>query len=207
MNNYYSNNEFNINKFNKEFEETQTEENIEDDLTELNKEITKKKLHDIRLGSILSNMKEEVFGTLYDMLSFNYENSYSEIFTKNNRLFYIGLFLIMICIILYLISYLFYYPKPKDINLNANIGLPNDYKFRYYPYKKQDAKDVIENRKTIESLKKKLVDSKLKIKQLETQVDNNVEYEVDDEVIASDMIPPAVKEQIKTQVQNELLNN
>jgi uncharacterized PurR-regulated membrane protein YhhQ (DUF165 family) len=77
----------------------------------------------MRLGNIFSNMKDEVFGTIYDMLSFNYTDSYSEIFTKNNRLFYIGLFLILVCIILYLISYMFYYPKPKDknFNLNANI--------------------------------------------------------------------------------------
>jgi hypothetical protein len=66
----------------------------------LNKEIYNQFLSDMRLGNIFSNMKDEVFGTIYDMLSFNYTDSYSEIFTKNNRLFYIGLFLILVCIIL-----------------------------------------------------------------------------------------------------------
>lgn len=215
MNTYYSNNEFDINKFNKTFDEIQrnkiNEENDEEELKLLNKEINKKNVGDMRLGSIFSNMKDEVFGTIYDMLSFNYENSYSEIFTKNNRLFYIGIFLILICIILYLISYLFYYPKPKDknFNFNANIGIPKDYKFSYYPYKKQDAQEIIDNRKTIETLKKKLVDSKLKIKELEKNIITppNIEYEVDNDIVDSDMIPTAVKEQLQTQVKNEMLNN
>ena len=207
MNNYYSNNDFDVNKFNKTFEENQknkiNEEEEQEYLDKKSQIITKKNLGEMRLGSIFSTMKDEVFGTIYDMLSFNYEDSYSEIFTKNNRLFYIGLFLIIVCIILYFISYLFYYPKPEDknFNLNANIGVPNDYKFRYYPYKEQDAQEIIESRKTIDSLKKKLVDSKLKIKELE----KNIQYEVDDEMVNSDMIPPAVKQQIQTQVKNDIL--
>ena len=207
MNNYYSNNDFDVNQFNKTFEENQknkiNEEEEQEYLDKKSQIITKKNLGEMRLGSIFSTMKDEVFGTIYDMLSFNYEDSYSEIFTKNNRLFYIGLFLIIVCIILYFISYLFYYPKPEDknFNLNANIGVPNDYKFRYYPYKEQDAQEIIESRKTIDSLKKKLVDSKLKIKELE----KNIQYEVDDEMVNSDMIPPAVKQQIQTQVKNDIL--
>ena len=213
MNNFYSNNEFDVNKFNNTFDEKQSVKEEEDQkfLDDKMEVINKKSFGDMRLGSIFSNMKDEVFGTIYDILSFNYDVSYSEIFTKNNRLFYLGLFLIIVCIILYLVSYLFYYPKPKDknINLNANIGIPKDYKFRYYPYNQQDAQEIIESRKTIDTLKKKLVDSKLKIKELEKNIPkaSNLEYEVDDEMINSDMIPAAVKEQIQTQVKNDMLGN
>ena len=216
MNNFYSNNDFDVNKFNQDFEAIQNKnlkekENDEekDDDEEVN--YPKKTLNDMRLGSLFSNMKDEVFGTIYDMLSLNYKDSFTEIFTKNNRLFYIGIFLVLVCIVLYVISYLFFYPKPEDkkFNLNANIGLPDDYKFRYYPYKQQDAQEIIENRKTIESLKKKLVESKVKIKQLEskTKTTPKVEYEVDNEIINSDMMPPAVKNQIQTQMNNEMAEN
>ena len=214
MNNFYSNNEFDINKFNKKFDKIQNvkEEEEQQYLDQQMKIINEKNsLKNMRLGSIFSRMKDEVFGTIYDMLSFNYENSYSEIFTKNNRLFYIGIFLIIICIILYFISYLFFYPKPIDnnINLNANIGIPDDYKLRYYPYNKQDSQEIIENRKTIDLLKKKLIDSKLQIKELEKSIPKTIptqnslprtQYQVDNAIISSDNMPPAVKQQIQNPI-------
>ena len=62
-----------------------------------------------------------------------------------------------------------------------------------------------------------MVDSRVKIKGLESQIASNpsvpippvvdtnqdIEYEVDDEVLNSDMIPEIVKEQMKNQVLNE----
>ena len=222
MDSYYSNNEFDVGEFNKAFESAQKikiDEENDEELDLLSQEIEKEQLHNMTFGNIFINMKEEVFGTIYDLLSFNYDSSILEIFSKNNRLFYLGIFLILLCFVLYIISYLFFYPKPKDknFNLNANIGLPKDYKLSYYPYKQQDAKEIIESRQTIANLKKKLVDSRVKIKGLESQiaskpsvpitpvVDTNqdIEYEVDDEVLNSDMIPEIVKEQMKNQVLNE----
>lgn len=221
MDSYYSNNEFDVGEFNKAFESAQkmkVDEENDEELDLLSQEIEKEKLHNMTFGNIFINMKEEVFGTIYDLLSFNYDNSILEIFSKNNRLFYLGIFLILLCFVLYIISYLFFYPKPKDknFNLNANIGVPKDYKLSYYPYKQQDAKEIIESRQTIANLKKKLVDSRVKIKGLENQIaskpsvptpvintDQDIEYEVDDEVLNSDMIPEIVKEQMKNQVLNE----
>lgn len=222
MDSYYSNNEFDVGEFNKAFESAQkmkVDEENDEELDLLSQEIEKEKLHNMTFGNIFINMKEEVFGTIYDLLSFNYDNSILEIFSKNNRLFYLGIFLILLCFVLYIISYLFFYPQPKDknFNINANIGVPKDYKLSYYPYKQQDAKEIIENRQTIANLKKKLVDSRVKIKGLESQInlkpsvpitpvvsaDQNIEYEVDDEVLNSDMIPEIVKEQMKNQVLNE----
>jgi len=174
MDKYYSNNELDINEFNKTFEEKQKQNKKENELEAMNKIIENQQLHDMSLGDIFINMKEEIFGIIYDIFSINFNSfdTFSEIFTKNNRLFYIGIFLIIICIFLYIISYLFFYPKKKqkDININANLSVPNDYKFRYYPYNKQDASEIIESRKTIVSLKKKLLNSTDNIKKMQNEI-------------------------------------
>ena len=165
MDRFYSNNEFDIRRFNNVFEEQQKSKQKEEDeeLDIMKKVIEKEKLHDMSFGKIFVNMKEEIFGIIYDVLSLNFDSfdTFTEIFTKNNRLFYFGLFLLIICILLYIVSYLFFYPKkePTNLNVNANLSVPNDYKFRYYPYNKQNASDIVESKKMNNILRTKLKSS------------------------------------------------
>ena len=62
----------------------------------------------MRIGEIFSKMKDEVFKFIDELLGGRYK-SIKDLFTKNNRLFYLGLFLLIICLFLYLLSYLFLY--------------------------------------------------------------------------------------------------
>lgn len=224
MSSYNSNNEFDIYKFNKEFENSQKDNLDEEEIINV-EEIESDKLHEMRLGEIFTNMKDEVFGIISDILSLNYENNFSEIFTKNNRLFYFGLFLLIICIFLYIISYLFFYPKPKDrnLNINANLDIPNDYKFNYYPYKRQDVSEIKESRNTINNLKNELNISNSKIKYLQRELSKisavntgNLNFEVDGNIVDPRIVPKEIKdnamkinsidtESIPEEVKNELL--
>lgn len=223
MSSFSSNNEFDIYKFNKEFENSQKDVNEEEIINV--EEIEDEKLHEMSIGEIFINMKEEVFGIINDILSLNYENNFSEIFTKNNRLFYFGLFLLIICIFLYIISYLFFYPKPKDknLNINANLGIPNDYKFNYYPYKRQDVNEIKDNRNTINSLRNELNISNSKIKYLQRELSkrsvvntDNLNFEVDGNFVDPRIVPKDIKDNaikgnsinsdsIPEEVKNELL--
>lgn len=206
-----SNNEFDVYKFNQEFENSQNK--IEEEEIINIEEIEDDKLHEMSIGEIFINMKEEVFGIINDVLSLNYESSFSEIFTKNNRLFYFGLFLLIICAFLYIISYLFYYPKPKDrnLNINANLGIPNDYKFNYYPYKKQDVNEIRDNRNTINSLRNELNISNSKIKYLQRELSKrsvvdtgNLNFEVDGNFVDPRIVPKDIKDNA---IKSNLINS
>lgn len=220
MDRFYSNNEFDIRRFNNVFEEQQKSNQKEEDeeLEIMKKVIEKEKLHDMSFGKIFVNMKEEIFGIIYDVLSLNFDSfdTFTEIFTKNNRLFYFGLFLLIICILLYIVSYLFFYPKkePTNLNVNANLSVPNDYKFRYYPYNKQNASDIVESKKMNNILRNKLKSSNREIFQLKNELNklnskmdeiNEMAYEVDNQEVDSDIIPKEIKDQIKNQVKQDLL--
>ncbi len=226
MDEYYSNNEFDIGEFNKNFEKQQEEEVKNDkELEMMKKVIEKKKLHEMSFGKIFVNMKDEIFGILYDLISLNYDSfdSFLNIFIKNNRLFYIGLFLIIICLFLYLISNFFYREDENDININANLNLPNDYKFRHFPYNKQDAPNIVESKrnaiikKNNAFLKRKLQNKTLEIEkmkgelknlrnELDINLEDNIKYEVDDGEVDSDLIPEEIKNKIKMQVKKDIAN-
>ena len=144
MDNYYDNNNFDLEKFNKRFKQLQNEnkekENLEREayLKTLDKKETIKKITDLSVGDILTNTKNEVLDLIYEIISFEFEgfDGFIDLFIKNNRLFYVGLFMLLICCILYLISYIFFYPSDVKRN-DININIPNDYSFNYKPYEIQ----------------------------------------------------------------------
>ena len=77
------------------------------------------------------------------------------LFTKKNRLFYIGLFLLLISGILYLISFIFFYPSNTQKN-DININIPNDYSLKYLPHNpvtNDQGKKIKELEDIIETLK------------------------------------------------------
>ena len=114
--------EFDNKEFNKEFEYKQNLNNnkIEDDNSIIIKD--KKRLHEMSIGEIMINMKNEIFSIIYEILSINFNsyNSFIKIFIIKNRLFYIGLFLIIICILLFLIDFLLKNNKLKNVVPNIN---------------------------------------------------------------------------------------
>jgi hypothetical protein len=216
MDNYYSNNEFDINKFNTVFEENQVnlDKKKDNELDGMKQVIEKEQLHDMSLGKIFVNMKEEIFGILYDIITINFNSfdTFFEIFTKKNRLFHIGLFLIIICIFLYIISYLFFYPKPEQKGINADLYIPNSN--NNYSNNKQNTLDIVKSRKNNTLLKKKLINSTKRINMMQNEINNlktqinddDYDYELDDQEVDSEIIPKEIKDQIKNQIKQDMLS-
>ena len=167
MDDYYDNNSFDIDNFNKNFEKNQEQQKIDKIKRETEELLQKEEdddesveIHNMRLGEIFVNMKDEIFGLIYEIISFKF-SSFSEfinLFLKNNRLFYFGIFLLLCCIILYIFSYIFLMPSTKSRN-DLNINFPNDYSLKYYPHQEQNSdatKNVIKLGNELKNLKKTL---------------------------------------------------
>ena len=162
MDNYYDNNNFDIDKFNKRFKQMQDEEKNknklerEQYLKSLEEKDEIKKVTDFTIKEIIINTKNEIFDLIYEIISFDFEgfDGFIGLLVKNNRLFYIGIFLLFICFLLYFISNIFYYPNTKKNDININI--PNDYSLNYKPYEVQTNKqteEITKLKQQIESLK------------------------------------------------------
>lgn len=99
------NKKFDLGQFNKVFdvnrEITKKNQRVADiqKLNELSKTETKTSLYDLNISQILINTKNTWFNTLDDVLDRRFELN---TITKDNRLFYIGLTIIFISVILYL---------------------------------------------------------------------------------------------------------
>lgn len=98
---------FDLANFNKEFvfkkEKTQSQSKIksEEKIKKLNKEanIIVKPLYKLSVSEIMFGVKNTWFDILDDILAQKFDN---QLFVKNNRLFYIGLTIIIIVVILYI---------------------------------------------------------------------------------------------------------
>jgi len=127
---------FDVAKFNKEFEmqkESEKEkikQKEEEKLRELNKVQGKKKLYQLTLYDIAIGIKTSLFELLDDLL----EQRWSiDILTKNDRLFFIGITIFIIAIILYIYNMLTEWDdNPKVVTethhiyyRDANQTLPN----------------------------------------------------------------------------------
>ena len=130
MNTYFDNNELDIDDFNKKFEEIQKNQETtgkEDEDKKLNNfknNSKKKKFKDMTLIELITNTKKEIFALTDDLIKRKFK---IETFTKNDRLFYLGLFLLAVSILIYILSYLFSSNKKQtDINVN----MPNEFKFK-----------------------------------------------------------------------------
>ena len=105
-----SENEDENKSFNQKFEEEQIQRKLlmrkamQDKLNILNKATDKIPLHKLSVGIILINTKDSLFELLDDLLQFKYNR---ETFTKNDRLFYIGIFLIINVIFIFLYNAFF----------------------------------------------------------------------------------------------------
>jgi hypothetical protein len=104
------NTEFNLDKFNKEFvfkkEQSQIQSKIKsqeklDRLTSA-ANIEKKSLYNLSIAELLIGIKNTWFGILDDLLAQKFE---IKTITKDNRLFFIGLTVILIATILYIYNF------------------------------------------------------------------------------------------------------
>jgi len=114
-----------LKKFNKTFEEEQ--EKIRDKKIK-NIKVNKKKvknIHDLTLGEILVNTKNTYMGIIADLLLGNFDKGIINVFTKEDRIFYIGVSLLIISFLIYIISFLIN-DTPKISNtekLNSGINI------------------------------------------------------------------------------------
>lgn len=108
--NFDVNDKFDINKFNAAFEQnieatTQTNRDLESArLSKLNLQKPEVKPYELSFSQMLIGIKDTWFGLTDDLLQKQY---YTETFTKQNRLFFIGLTIILIIIIIYLYDIIF----------------------------------------------------------------------------------------------------
>ena len=160
MDNYYDNNNFDLAQFNNRFEQMQNDKKEQENLKKnqyLNSleevEVKQKKIHELTIKEILVITKNEVLDLTYEIISFDYDgfDEFFGLFTKNNRLFYVGIFLLLVSLVLYLISFVFFYPSDVQRN-DININIPNDYNLNYKPYEVQKNDQTIE----IEKLKEEI---------------------------------------------------
>lgn len=104
------NTHFDLNDFNKEFvfkkkeQELNNEINAREKLDFLDEKANKHKpkLYDLSILNLAIGIKNTWFGILDDLLS---DKISSKIFMRNNRLFYIGLTIILLCILLYIYNF------------------------------------------------------------------------------------------------------
>lgn len=102
--------EFNLIKFNQDYDKMKEKKILQRKLKEksklnkMNQTISEKKIHEMSILEIFIELKNTFFNILNDLikLNFNSVETFFQIFYKKNRLFYIGLFLIIVTIIIYL---------------------------------------------------------------------------------------------------------
>lgn len=116
-------NEFDITKFNKAFEENIERTKIQNKIAEsqrlgtlqrMEDTIQEEKPYNMSVSQILIGIKDTWFYLFDDLLHSQY---YVETFTKDNRLFYIGLTIIILVVLVYLFNLIFF---SDNISPNAN---------------------------------------------------------------------------------------
>ena len=129
-------NDFDLKKFNNEFDKAISKKENTKRIDEKNYKIEKKKIYELSLKEILINLKNNIFDVFYEIftLKFSSFDEFILIFTKNDRLFYIGTFLILCSIIFYILYIIFYDDLKKESNVyntyntyNNNDSIPLKY--------------------------------------------------------------------------------
>jgi hypothetical protein len=100
----FSTDKFDVDKFNREFEQYIDKRKVYRDeeqkkmLEELNKPKPVIPLYDLPMGQIMINAKDSVLNTLDDVINGSFDRN---TFIKENRLFYLGIVLLFISILVY----------------------------------------------------------------------------------------------------------
>lgn len=109
---------FDIDRFNRDFDQYKTKrkeemkEKVQQKLDELNKPPEEIPAYNLSVGQIMINIKDTLFGIIDDLLRFDFT---WDVVLKKNRLFYLGLAVIIIAAIIYLY---FFFKSDETINTN-----------------------------------------------------------------------------------------
>ena len=106
----YKNNDgkFDIDKFNRDFDQYKVKrkdemnDSVQKKLDELNKPVVEEAPYNLPVGEIAIKTKDSIFNIIDDLLNFNFS---WEVLTKDHRLFYLGIFLVFIAILVYMYSF------------------------------------------------------------------------------------------------------
>jgi hypothetical protein len=95
--------DFDINKFNIEFEQQLREHELKQQPILQTEIIEPKKLHQYTIGELLLEYKNSVVDIIDDLVMFRFNNleELTNIFLKNNRLLHIGITIILLSLFLY----------------------------------------------------------------------------------------------------------
>lgn len=111
---------FNAAEFNKVFEQKIHEQNElnmkldQERLAKLNSPGAPISIFSLSLMDIFIGIKDTLFGIIDDILTLKFSIN---IFTKNNRLYFLGIALMIVAVLLYLFDYLNYYEPNEKSNL------------------------------------------------------------------------------------------
>lgn len=104
---------FDVREFNRLFEDTQAKRYAElqqKELNDLNKltkiQPTRKLFHELTIGELLLNFKDNMFDLINDLFFFRFDSisSFLNLFIEGDRPFYLGLLILFISIILYVLT-------------------------------------------------------------------------------------------------------
>ncbi len=115
--------DFDINKFNRFYEQYRIKRDRDmrrymvDKLDKLDVKANIPMPHQETTGSILIKMKDALFNILDDILQHRYTVN---TFTKNNRLFYIGIMVLIIALIVF-VYYIFIHKAKKPLSIPSNV--------------------------------------------------------------------------------------
>lgn len=121
----FDNGKFDIDKFNRDFDQykdkrkEEEKEILDRKLAELNKPPDITPPYNLSVGQIMINMTESTFNTIDDILNFNISQ---DTLLKQNRLFYLGILLIIVALILYAYM-MFMYNDESHIDSQININI------------------------------------------------------------------------------------
>lgn len=115
---------FEIDRFNRVFDQyidrrkEEMKKRMEQRLNELNKPVDPPPIYNLPLGEILIKTKDSMLNMLDDLLRFRFN---LDTFTKNNRLFHIGVLTIIIGLVIYLYAVLSDSDSSNGIKYNNRI--------------------------------------------------------------------------------------
>jgi hypothetical protein len=97
-------NDFNVNKFNLEFEEKQREQQLQQKPLQTTEYIEPKKLHQYTIGELILDYKDSIINIIDDLIMFRFNdiNDLMNIFLKDHRLLHIGITVIILSIFLFI---------------------------------------------------------------------------------------------------------
>lgn len=93
---------------------------VEQKLNDINKQKPVELVYDLSIGQIIINLKDNMFDILDDILN---SRLTSETFTKDNRLFYLGLFMIIVACILFFYMFFNVGENEKKVSYVSNIKI------------------------------------------------------------------------------------